>query len=118
MGFVMTEEDGFFVPVAVCDHCGREAGPESLVLWDMAASLTFGAERRMLVACEDECLEALAGGADDPEGERADERDWVAVALDAYLAGLVERLAIDPAAVLERERAAAAAEETRREGPE
>lgn len=108
----MTEEDGFFVPVAVCDHCGREAGPESLVLWDMAASRTFGAERRMLVACEDECLEALAQGASENESE------WVAVALDAYLAGLVERLAIDPGAVLERERAAAAAEETRREGPE
>jgi hypothetical protein len=42
----------------------------------------------------------------------------VAVALDAYLAGLIERLSIDPAEVLERERADAAVEHTRREGPE
>ena len=111
MGLLMTESEGFFVPVAICDHCGREVGADGLILWDIAATGPLTGQR-MLVACDDACVEELAGASDDVEVE------WVAVALDAYLAGLVEQLAIEPAAVLERERAAAAIEETRREGPE
>jgi hypothetical protein len=111
MGFLMTESEGFFVPAAVCDHCGREVGADGLILWDIASARPLTGQR-MLVACDDACVDELAGTSDDAEAE------WVAVALDAYLAGLVERLSIEPAAVLERERAAAAMEETRREGPE
>jgi hypothetical protein len=68
-------------------------------------------DQGLLIACGVDCLEEMSA-------ERGGAVEWVAVPLDAYLAGLIARLGIDVMSVLEREQAAAAAEYTRREGPE
>lgn len=91
------------VPAARCDRCSGLVGVQGVVLWE---ATNPGAA---LIACSDECLATLT-----VEGSR----DWLAIALDAYLAGLIHRLGVDLEAVEQRERAAAAAELTRREGPE
>ncbi len=61
--------------------------------------------------CGDDCLEAF-------QLESPDSDEWVAIALDAYLANLITVLNVDPEQVLERERAVWAAEHTRHEAPD
>lgn len=103
MTFTIELDGGTIAPVARCDRCGQAAPAEGFVAWD--AAVADGVAR---IACREACLEALTT----PSG------DWLAVPLDAYLADLIRRLGIDLGAVEQRERAAAAAELTRREGPE
>ncbi|MBX6343254.1 MAG: hypothetical protein IRY97_12400, partial [Thermomicrobiaceae bacterium] len=78
MPFTMALEGDAYHAAADCDHCGRPVPAGGFVLWRLDA------DAPLLVACGDDCFEALWA-------ERAGAGHWAGAALDAYLARLVQR---------------------------
>lgn len=100
-----------FRPAAVCDHCGREAGADGIIVWPAGGRPAETPIVSVLVACGQDCAEELLDAA-------GTEAEWAATALDAYLASLVDALDLDVRAIVARERAAWAALHTLEQAPD
>jgi len=54
-----SEEDGFIVPIAVCDHCGAEFDVEDMGYGEFAEKVDAIAESLKLVTANEDIMEAM-----------------------------------------------------------
>lgn len=111
MAFTLRLQGEFLLAAVTCDQCGDAVPAAGFFVWNANSDPDNPADGASVQLCSDECLDAFA--------ERQPENDeWLATPLDAYLANLATSLNVDLAAVLEREEAVWAAEQTRHEAPD
>ena len=110
MAFTLKLDGDYLKPAILCDRCGLAVSSSGYQL-SRPISTSHPLTASSAQVCGDDCLDAWTL-------ERDDDGEWIAIALDAYLANLVATLEIDLEGVLERERAVSAAEHTRHEAPD
>ncbi len=111
MTFTLKPEGEFLQAAVTCDQCGGDVPASGFFVWNTNSDPDDPADVASVQLCSDECLESFAE-------EQPENDEWLATPLDAYLANLATSLNVDLAAVLERERAVWAAEQTRHEAPD
>jgi hypothetical protein len=111
MAFILKLNGEYLLPAIVCDSCGNAVTSSGFHLSRPNFDPSNATDQPSHQVCSEACYEDFVT-------EQPLDDEWFAIPIDAYLANLMQALEINPADVLERERALFAAEHTRHEAPD